>query len=198
MLDRDNLKGYFIVGTNMQAIMNGFGSFTLIASKLLLREGIGTPDESMIAQFEPTAWYPLDRVLRVFDHIQEEFGDFTVRQVGLQVFRTQPLPPQIVDLTSAFEGLNFAYKMVHGKGTVPLFNPATGEMKDDLGHYKWIHTKGTNKGSVESTSIYPCPFDEGLMSGAAQRFKPTATITHDRASCRSRGGDKCIYQISWK
>lgn len=198
MPNRDNLEGYSIVGTNMQAIMGGFGSFTLIASKLLLREGIGTPDDSLIAKFEPTAWYPLDRVLRVFDHIQAEFGDFTLRQVGLQVFKTQPLPPQIVDLTSAFESLDVAYLMVHGKGSVPLFNPATGQMQDDLGHYKWTHTKGTTKAAIESTSIYPCSFDEGLVSGAAQRFKPTAIITHDKASCRSRGGDKCIYQISWK
>jgi hypothetical protein len=198
MPDRDNLKGCFILGTNMQAIMNGFGSFTLIASKLLLREGIGTPDDSMIAQFEPAAWYPLDRVLRVFDHIQAEFGDFTLRQVGLQVFKTVPLPPQIVDLTSAYEGLDIAYLLVHGKGPKPLFNPATGQSGDDLGHYKWIHTKGTTKGAIESTSIYPCSFDEGLVSGAAQRFKPGAIITHDRASCRNRGGDKCLYQVSWK
>jgi hypothetical protein len=196
--NRDNLQGLGNLGANMNAIMGGFGSFTLIASKLLLSEGIGTPDASMIAQFEPSAWYPTDRILRVFDHIQAEFGDFTLRQVGLQVLKVAPLPPQIVDLTSAYEMLDAAAHMNHGRNGVPLFDPATGVMQEGIGHYKWIHTKGTNKGTIESTTIYPCPFDEGLVTGAAQRFKPAAIITHDKASCRNRGGDRCLYHVSWK
>jgi hypothetical protein len=198
MMNRDDLKDFQNLGANMQAIMGGFGSFTMIASKFLIGEGIGTPDDSMIAQFEPTAWYPLDRILRVFDRIQAEFGNFTLRQVGMHVPKVAPLPPQIVDIVSAFEALDIGYHLNHGKNNEALFNPATGQMKEGIGHYKCVHTKGTNRISIESTGIYPCSFDDGLVTGNAQRFKPMAMVTHDKASCRIRGGSVCTYHITWK
>jgi hypothetical protein len=198
MWNRDDLKDFQILGANMQAIMGGFGSFTLIASKFLINAGIGTPDENMIAQFEPAKWYPLDRVLKVFDDIQKEFGNFTLTQVGMHVPKVSPLPPHVVDVPGAFEVLDFGYHINHGINGEPMFNPETGVMKEGIGHYKWIYTKGTTKGSIESTSIYGCAFDTGLVTGNAQKFKPKAIITHDKATCRSRGGNNCTYHVDWK
>jgi hypothetical protein len=178
--------------------MGGFGSFTMIASKFLLEEGIGSPDDSMLAQFVPTAWYPVDRILRVFDRIGSEFGNFTLRQVGMHVPKVVQLPPQVVDITGAFAVLDIGYHLNHGKGGEPLFNPATGEMKEGIGHFRWEYKAGTTRGLVESTTIYSCSFDEGVVTGNAQRFKPGAVVVHDKASCRARGGANCTFHITWK
>lgn len=198
MWNRDDLKGFQTLGANMQCFMGAFGSFTMIASKFLLSEGIGTPDENMIAQFEPSTWYPVEGILRVIDRIQSEFGAFTLRQAGMMIPKMAPLPPQVVDIISGFETMDIGYHLVHGKGNRALFDPATGKMDEGIGHFKFNYTKGANRIVMESTSIYPCAIDEGMMTAMAQRFKPTAIITHDKASCRARGGAQCSYQITWK
>lgn len=193
----EELKKYQVIGANLQNILAGFGSFTLIASKFLLEEGIGTPDDSMMVKFEPDKWYPLDRFLRVFDRIHAEFGNFTLRQVGLHVPKNAQFPPHVTDIMGIFTIMDAGYYLNHGINGQSMFNPATGEMKDGLGHYR-ATPSGQNRISVEASNPYPCPFDEGLVTALAQRFKPTATVVHDKATCRSRGGDSCTYHVSWK
>ncbi|MDY7229356.1 hypothetical protein [Hyalangium rubrum] len=196
--NRDDFKDYQVLGANLQNIMGGFGSFTLIASKFLLEEGIGTADEMMMVQFKPDGWYPLDRFLRVFDRIHAEFGNFTLRQVGVHVPKNAVFPPQVTDLLSAFKTMDMGYYMNHGYKGQPLFNPDTGEMKEGIGHYKPTVGAVANRITVESTTSYPCPFEEGMVTALAQRFKPTAIVTHDKSNCRSRNGSSCVYSVSWK
>ena len=199
MWNRDELKKYQVLGANLQATMGGFGSFTLIASKLLLEEGIGTADDTGMAVLSAEQWYPLDRWLRAFDRIHAEFGNFTLRQVGLHVPRNSKVPPQMKDVHTAIQFLDVGYHFNHGINGEPMFNLVTGEMKEGIGHYKYIgYPAGTNKISCEVECPYPCPFDEGLVTAAAQLFKPTATVLHDKATCRSRGGKSCTYHITWK
>jgi hypothetical protein len=193
----DELKKYQVLGANLQNILGGFGSFTLIASKLLLEEGIGTPDESMMVNFEPDRWYPLDRFLRVFDRIHAEFGNFTLRQVGMHVPQNAQFPSHIVDIMDVFEIMDVGYYLNHGLNDEAMFDPATGEMKDGLGHYRATAT-GDKRISVQASTPYPCPFDEGIVTALSQRFEPSATVLHDKASCRSRGDDSCTYHVSWK
>jgi len=197
MWDRESLKQFQVIGSSLQSIMGGFGSFTLLASKFLLEEGIGTPDDTMMAVLEPNKWYPLEKWVRVFDRIHAEFGNFTLRQVGIHIPKNAVYPPQMVDINTAVQFLDAGYHLNHGMNDKPLLNPATGEMKDGIGHYKALPPM-PQKVSCEVDSPYPCPFDEGLMVGVAQRFKPNATVTHDKAGCRTRNGKSCIYHISWK
>jgi hypothetical protein len=196
----EDLKNFQVIGATLRPIMGGFGSFTLIASKFLLEEGIGEPDETMMAVLDPDKWYPLDKWVRVFDRIHAEFGNFTLRQVGMHVPKNAVYPPQMSDLTSAFKFIDIGYHINHGINNEPMFNLATGEMKEGIGHYTPTFHAGVNKISIEADSPYPCPFDEGVVTALAQRFKPSTTITvnHDKASCRSRGGKSCTYHITWK
>jgi len=198
MWNRDDFKQYQVLGANLQSIMQGFGSFTLIASKILLSEGIGTPDDTMMVQFDPTGWYPLDRFLRAFDRIHGEFGNYTLRQVGLHIPKNSVFPPQVVDIYSGFATLDIGYHINHGFNGTAMFDPATGKLTEGIGHYRYTPIKGANKITVEGQTPYPCPFDEGLVTSLAQRFKPTATVIHDKAECRSRDGAKCTYHVSWK
>jgi hypothetical protein len=199
MWTKDDLKQYQVLGANLQATMGGFGSFTRIASKFLLEEGIGTADDTGMAHLVAEQWYPLDKWLRAFDRIHAEFGSFTLRQVGLHVPRNSKIPPQMKDVHTAIQFLDVGYHFNHGINGEPMFNLATGEMKEGIGHYKYIgYPAGTNKVSCEVQAPYPCPFDEGLVTAAAQLFKPAATVMHDKASCRTRGGASCTYHITWR
>ncbi|HEX8703560.1 MAG TPA: hypothetical protein VF815_32290 [Myxococcaceae bacterium] len=198
MWSKEDLKQFQVLGSSLQSIMGGFGSFTMLASKFLLEEGLGTPDDTMIAQLEPNKWYPLDSWVRVFDRIHAEFGSFTLRQVGMHVPKNAMYPPQITDVVSAVKMTDIGYHLNHGINGVPMFNPQTGEMKEGIGHYRAIHTPGQPKISIQVDSPYPCPFDEGLLLALSQRFNPKATITHDKATCRSRNDAMCTYHIAWK
>jgi hypothetical protein len=198
MMNKDGLKNYQVLGANLQNIMGGFGSFTLVASKFLLEEGIGTPDETMMVQFEPQKWYPLDRFLRVFDRIHAEFGNFTLRQVGLHAPKNAVLPPQVDSIHKAFATFDMGYYLNHGFNGKPMFNPATGEMLDGIGHYMVKQSPTPNRIVLETDNPYPCPFDEGAVTALAQRFVPSAVVTHDKASCRMRGGATCTYIVTWK
>lgn len=198
MWNDEDLKQFQVLGANLKNIMGGFGSFTLIASKLMLAEGIGTPDETMMVQFQPEQWYPLDGFLRIFERIHGEFGNFTLRQVGLHVIKTAQVPPHITDITAMFKSIDAVYHMNHALNRQPMLDLATMKMLEGIGHYKPTFTPGTNKILMESDTPYPCPFEEGMVLGAAQKFKPAATVVHDKAECRTRNGKKCAYHVSWK
>lgn len=195
----EDLRNYQVIGAHLKPIMEGFGSFTLLASNFLLEEGVGTPDENMIIQFEPNTWYPLDRWVRVFNRIHAEFGDFTLRQVGMQTPKYVQVPPQVVDAASLIQFLDIGYHVNHGVNNEPMFNLQTGQMKEGIGHYRAVPAPaGVKKISCEVDSPYPCPFDEGLITASTQKFTPSASVTHDKASCRMRGGNSCTYHVTWK
>src|SRR5689334_12920745 len=61
MQNPDDYKGYFILGANVRVILDGFGTFTLLASKILLESGLGTMDADGVghAVINPDQWYPL-------------------------------------------------------------------------------------------------------------------------------------------
>lgn len=187
-----------VLGSHLKPIMEGFGSFSLLASSYLIEAGVGTPDENMLIQFEPHRWYPLDRWLRVFNRIHAEFGDLILRQVGSYGPKYAVIPPQIVDVMTAVQFLDVGYHLNHGVNGEPMFNPQTGEMKDGIGHYRALPgAPGAKKVSCEVDSPYPCPFDEGLLTTITQKFQPKAVITHDRAGCRTRGNRSCTYHVTW-
>jgi hypothetical protein len=201
MWNKSDLKQFQVLGSNLQATLGGFGSFTLIASKFLLEEGIGSADETGLAHLQADQWYPLDAWVRVFDRIHAEFGNFTLRQVGMHIPRNTKLPPQIKDIHTCMQFLDLSYHFNHGINGVSMFNLETGEMKEGIGHYKYVAhppTAGVQKISLEVEAPYPCPFDEGLVTAAAQLFKANATVTHDKAGCRSRGSSTCTYHVTWK
>ncbi len=198
MWNKDTLVDYQVLGANLQSIMKGFSSFTLIASKILLEEGIGTADDTMMVQFEPQAWYPLDRFLRAFDRMNEQFGSYILRQVGLQIPKHSVFPPHVVDIHSGFSTLDIGYHLNHGKNGEPLFDPATHTMKEGIGHYHYTPIQGEKRLVCVGETPYPCPFEEGLVTALAHLFIPTATVVHDKAGCRAKGANSCKYTVTWK
>ena len=151
-----------------------------------------------MAVIEPEKWYPLDGFLTAFDRIGAEFGDFTLRQVGIHIVKTAKYPPAYRDIFTAFQNMDVGYHFNHGKGDKSLFNPETGQIGDGIGHMLFKPGQTKKQVIMECTTPYPCAFDEGIVTGLAQRFEPTATEMHDRKSCRKRGEPSCSYVVTWK
>ncbi|MFE8599614.1 hypothetical protein [Archangium violaceum] len=188
-----------VLGANLQIVIDGFGSFTLIANKILLEEGLGSDDGTGAVKFEPSAWYPLERWLKTLERIGNEFGQVLLFQSGMTTPKNAVFPPTVTDIHSGLKCIDVAYHMNHAVRRESMFNPETGEMREGIGHYNYSHTPGKNLITMESTTPYPCDFDRGIIIAMAQRFQPSATILHDAARpCRKRGGASCAYHVAWK
>ena len=60
---QDNNGQLQVLGVSMSNIVGGFGSFSLLASQIILEEQLGRDDGNGMAIFEPEAWYPLPSFL---------------------------------------------------------------------------------------------------------------------------------------
>jgi hypothetical protein len=201
MQNPDDYKGLFILGANVRVILDGFGTFTLLASKILLESGLGTIDAEGVghAVINPDQWYPLDSFLRAFQRIGAEFGDFTLKQAGIHINKKAAIPPEFLkDLTTTFQILDMGYHMNHGRDGKPMGNPATGTMEEGIGHFRTRQEAGKKALTCEADTPYPCAFDEGIVLGIAQRYDPMARVVHDPKVCRKKGAKSCIYNVSWK
>ncbi|MBN1204857.1 MAG: hypothetical protein JXB05_08030 [Myxococcaceae bacterium] len=201
MQNLDDLKDTQILGANVRVILDGFGSFTLLASKILLETGLGTMDAEGVgmAVIDPEQWYPLDRFLRAFQRIGTEFGDFTLRQAGSYIPQKAKIGPGFLkDLPTAFRFLDLGYHLNHAKNGKPMGDPQTGEMVEGIGHFNTKEVPGKKQIICEVDTPYPCSFDEGICSGIARLMEPTSTVMHDKQTCRKRGADRCIYYVNWK
>ncbi len=187
-----------VLGSNLQAIVDGFGTFSILGNRILLDEGLGSEGRDGSISFQKDQWYPLATFLRAFDRIGKEFGGYMQRQVGLSIPKNALFPPTVVDIDSAIQAIDVAYHMNHAINGVPLFSPATGRKTDRIGNYGYERQPGKKLIVSRCTTPYPCTFDEGILTSMAQRFDRTSSVTHVPGACRSRGSTHCIYHIAWK
>jgi hypothetical protein len=196
----EDFSEYTNLGANVQTILDGFGSFTLLASKILLEEGLGVIDDEGVglAKLDAQTWYPVPNIIRAFDRIQAEFGEYTCRQAGLHVARRAKTAADahFADIDTAMKLMDPGYLINHAKNGVPMFNPATGEMLEGIGHYR-LRT-GTPKNQVifDVDALYPCAFAGGIIEGVALLFDPKAKFVHDPKTCRKRGAPACTYIVN--
>jgi hypothetical protein len=201
MQNPEDYKNIQILGAVVQVVLDGFGSFTLLASKILLESGLGKMDAEGVgmAQLEPTKWYPLSSFLSAFQRIGAEFGDFTLKQSGQTVHKNATVPPEyLTAMVKTFQVLDMGYHLNHAIDGKPMFNPQTGEMTEGIGHFKYREVPGKKQIIVEVDTPYPCAFDEGICLGISQRYDQSSKVTHDPKICRKKGSPICIYNITWK
>jgi hypothetical protein len=140
-------------------------------------------------------WFPLAANLRVLDDIGRTFGDAAVVAIGFSVPEHARFPPRIRTLQDALAALDVAFHSNHRCDGAVMFDAATGHMLEGIGHYRC--DDGGSDGLVsESTSVYPCSFDLGLVSGLVARFDPGAKVEHPSDGlCRTRGAVSCRYVV---
>jgi hypothetical protein len=194
----DEYEQFQVLGSNLRNIQDGFGSFSLLASRIMLEEQLGIEDGQGMALIDPEKWYPLQNNLRAFERIQTEFGDYVLRQMAMAVPKYAKFPPHIKDIYGALLALDVTYHINHAHKGVPMFSPQTGEMLEGIGHYQCTPVPGRKQLLCDCSNPYLCSFDQGLVLAMALRFEPTATLKHENPShCRSKGAPNCLYSISW-
>lgn len=197
-MDNVGLENIQVLGANLSNVLNAFGSFQLLASRIMLEEGLGAESADGIVQFDRDRWYPVTRWLATFERVGREYGEGMLGQVGFAVPKNAIFPPFVTDIDSALKSVDIAYHMNHALNGMPMFSPATGEMLEGIGHYGYRRVPGKKEIIAECSNPYPCPFDLHLLLAMAQRFELTASVTHDPTRpCRKHGGPSCTYIVKW-
>lgn len=197
-MDKAKFENIQVLGANLSNVLNAFGSFQLLASRIMLEEGLGAESADGIVQFERDRWYPVARWLATFERIGREYGESMLGQVGFAVPKNAIFPPFVTDIDSALKSVDIAYHMNHALDGEAMFSPVTGNMLEGIGHYGYLRVPGKKQIIAECTNPYPCPFDLHLLQAMAQRFESTATVTHDPTKpCRKQGGPSCTYIVKW-
>lgn len=189
--------GVEITGNGINVVLDSFKDFTLLASQIMLAEGVGRDDGAGLVTVNPDEWYPLDNYLRALKRVTQEVGDQVVYQGGLATPKHAKFPPNITEIHGALGLVDIAYHMNHRKAGTPMFDPATGTMTEGIGHY---HYKKADARRIVMTCAnpYPCEFDRGLITAMAKRFEPNANVVHDKSKpCRKQGAESCTLLINW-
>ena len=197
-MDNVKLENVQVLGANLSNVLNAFGSFQLLASRIMLEEGLGAESREGVVQFDRERWYPVKRWLATIERIGREYGESMLGQVGLSVPKNALFPPFVTDIDSALKSVDMAYHMNHALEGRPMFSPTTSTMTEGIGHYGYSRLPGQKQIICECDNPYPCPFDLHLLQAVAQRFEKTATVTHDATKpCRKQGSASCTYIVKW-
>jgi hypothetical protein len=176
-------------------ILRSSGAVADFARALFEAEGLplGRHDDRLSGR----GWFPLDTNLRVLAGIGRQFGDRAIFEIGFSVRDHATFPPAIVDVRRALASLDVAFHMNHRRDGLVMFDPGTGQMLEGIGHYSCRSSTGRALVS-ESSTVYPCDFDLGVISGIASRFDAGARVRHPAdAPCRRRDAAACVYAVSW-
>jgi hypothetical protein len=185
-------------GASIYSIVMAIKSFTVLVNDLMVAMKVQTRDASGALMLDPNAWYPMDDYLPVYKKIDMLLGGRGLEKVGSYIPQNSVFPPHVKDIHSALGSLDVAFHMNHRKDGRDMFNPATGEMLEGIGHFTYQPVAGKNEARMVCDNPYPCRLDQGIIKGMAQRFEPQATLTHDPdQGCRQKGGASCTYVITW-
>lgn len=181
-------------GEALRAFVDGLKDCPSIARKYLVEFGLIKEG----AEIDPSAWYAVDGCLAVYHAISEEVGPNTSYAIGKRIPENAVFPPNIKDIQSAMQSIDVAYHMNHRKNGKLMFDPATGQMQEGIGHYLCEIVRNEHKLVMVCENPYPCDFDRGIVSAMAARFQSNALVVHEpRTGCRKTGAKACRYVVTW-
>jgi hypothetical protein len=193
-----SFPGITVSGTSAQSILAAVKGFSVLVNELMSVMKVQTRNAAGVLAVDPKDWYPLDDYLVVYRKIDTLLGGRGLEKVGTFVPQNVVFPPNVQDVPSALASIDIAYYMNHRKDGRDMFNPATGERVEGIGHYRYERVAGKNEAILVCDNPYPCRFDQGLIKGMARRFQPQAELTHDPShGCRQKGDPSCTYVVSW-
>jgi len=143
------------------------------ATSIFAEHGLSNPD--------PDEWYSLSAFVDAVEAVDRTL-DVGASDLGARAARAVTVPETATDVPGALAVLDDAYGETH-----------RGE---DLGGYGFRQI-GDDDGRVECDTPYPCAFDRGLVEGVADRVASGFVCLREVGVCRSEGGDRCTYELSW-
>lgn len=180
-------------GQTILSVIDGMGSFEKKGIEILAKHGIAAP--------KPNNWYSQQAWLNAFEEIYKDIGEGTLFQIGKSIPENADWPPEIDNIEKALASIDIAYHMNHRRNGKILFDPETKEMSEGIGHYHFEKT-GERSAKITCDNPYPAEFDKGIIEAVTRKFKPDDSllvkVNHsDSPNCRHKGGDTCIYEITW-
>ncbi len=176
--------GVEVVGEVIAAFMAGFPTGTdKIGLAILEKHGITDPRKG--------EWYPLQPFLNAMKEISDRLGPHVLERIGEQIAVNAMLPPDLDTLEKCLASIDVAYHMNHRGGEIGKYD------------YTYLGVEGgLNRARLTCPNCYPCAFDQGVIEGFAERFKPKTsagvTVRHDDSMpCRRNGEESCTYLVSW-
>ncbi len=184
--------GIEVSGQYLLTFVNCLGNYREKAQAVFLNHGIDS--------LEPRKWYPQQAWLDGFKELAGSLHANTLAVVGRKIPENASFPPEINEISLALKSIDWSYHLHHRIEGKALFNYATGEMQEGIGHYSY-EKDGTNRIIMTCTSPYPCDFDRGIIDSIAFRFRFPGTmprVTHARPDqCRNTGHNSCTYTVEW-
>ncbi|WAS94642.1 hypothetical protein [Nannocystis punicea] len=177
-----------VCGQTTSVFIDVLKSFTVLQKAML--------DALGVEKLDPQAWYPQERILRAYQKVDFVLGGRGLERFGRQVPALVAFPPGIDDAHTVLAMLDATYHLNHARDGVVMFDLATGEMTEGIGHYSYERV-GEREALMSCDNAYPCRFDMGLIAGFAERFVTGVQIDHEPGECRARGGERCFYRIGW-
>lgn len=178
-----------VLGQSVLAFVRAMGRYDRIAENALGRQGI--------KGVQPSGWYPQQAFLDAFREIAFEIGEHTLFAMGKKVPDLAGIPPTITTIHEALGAIDTAYHASHSDAEGPLWNPATGALREGIGHYAF-HREGPRAGVMVCNTPYPSDFDRGIVAGVARIFRPDATVVLDESQpTRKIGATSCVYLVAW-
>ncbi|HZF53084.1 MAG TPA: hypothetical protein VE093_30735 [Polyangiaceae bacterium] len=178
-----------VLGQTIMGIMTAMGEYSSIAKSILR--------QNSIRSIEPDAWYPMAVCLAAVETIGERVGEHTLFVIGKRVPENVVWPPHIRAIDEVLDFIDIAYHSTHRLDGAVLYDPASGVMKEGIGHYR--HQKqGPRRSVMVCDTPFPSEFDRGLILEVARQFKPDAEVSLDDTKPTRKGGAlSCTYIVSW-
>jgi len=171
----------FLVATDLQtAVMTG----------ILVKSGF---PRRVVA----TDWYSGQRWIEALWRIAASIGENTLLAIGKRIPASAAWPEEIRTIEAGLASIDVAYHMNHRIDGELLFDPATGVMKEGIGHYH-CEVTGRRRAVMVVSSPYPSEMDRGIIITIARKFQPAADVVLDESQpSRKRGGVSCTYIVTW-
>ena len=184
--------GVEVNGETVLSIVAGMGIFKENALQILSENGISNP--------QPGMWYSQQAWLNAFKTIAEKIGETTLYQIGRKIPENAQWPPDVNTIEKGLASIDVAYHMNHRLNNEVLYNPATGLMREGIGHYGFAKA-GDRAVKMTCNNPYPCAFDLGIIDAVADKFAGKGELPkskhEDPKTCRKTGADACIYTVAW-
>jgi hypothetical protein len=185
-----------VIGRALAFTASGFRLLPSVGLRYLQRHGLARIGPDGKPKLEPDEWYSQEKWLACFEAIYREVGANTTMEMGRQLGTHYPVTPDVRDVHGALRWLDHGFHMAHRKRGKVMFDAATGQMAEGIGHYGYCR-EGDRLVRSLCDNPYPCDFDYGILLGLSQRFNPKARVAHEGDSCRKNGLASCTYLISW-
>ena len=165
---------YEVSGAFIKPVISAF-SIKFLSEDLLKRYGL--------FPLEDEKWYPLQGYLSLLERVHDRMF-VMLEAIGRNFFKDVIETGQ-ASVEEVFEKINEHYQGYH--------RSSKGE-KTDVGRYTYRKIKD-NEYEIESSTVYPCSYEIGIIKGIVKNFGKTVIISHKDGRCRSKGDSVCVYKI---